>query len=225
MTDYAQEVIEAAGLPRYADERAYEWADDLQWHRRAFRQSRFRWLPEHVLEIVTLHTGGQLEFTKIKDLQRIAAYQATVAHYGHQIRVTMAKPLRTARDVFGGWEPVAELLDLGLIETRGIVWSAMGESPVATATTDYVLDGIPMSNPLIESWELKQALRMYQAAYDVLEDTLCQLVDELAGSVPDAVLVAATEDVSATALTERCNDAKAARTAAGGRIPIPTQTF
>jgi len=208
--------------------RAETWLDDLTWHRRMFQQSRFRWTGEHVLSIVTRYTGGQLVFSTVEQLELLQDYQRDVRGYSHQCRLAMAEPLQQAQQTLGGrWDPTGEALGMSVVDCEAIVWSAVGEPPEARTNVNIasVLHRLPFANPLIECWELKQLCGMYQAAVDVFEETICDLVDELAGAVPIEQVVTASGSLSAGGLRARVEDARGRRGRAGDRRREPAQAF
>ena len=96
------------------------------------------------------------------------------------------------------------------------------------ANVAHTLDELPFVNPLIEAWELKHLCGMYEAADNVLEDTLCDLIDELTGHVSDQDLVAATGMQSVASLQRRVAAARLqrgppGRPAADPRSGLPRQ--
>ena len=56
----------AASAAELRAARSALWLDDLRWHKQMFRQSRFQWTGEHAVDIITRHTGGQVEFTDVR---------------------------------------------------------------------------------------------------------------------------------------------------------------
>ena len=158
----------------------------------------------------------------------LQGYQCEVRGYRRQCQLAMADPLQRAQETFGSeWSPIGEVLGMSVGDCKTIVLSAVGEPPEARTNlnVDSVLHQLPFTNPLIECWELKQLCGMYEAAVDVFEDTICDLVDELAGTVAADQLVAATDSLTAKALRARVDDARSRRGRPGDRRREPVQTF
>lgn len=174
------------------------WLDDLRWHKQMFRQSRFRWTGEHVMDILTRQTSGQLDFTTLRHLQVLQRDQNHLAVVALQCRLAMAEPLRQAVLELGGKEPVAEALGLSVSTCTATMSMASGAPAEerTNADVEHVLRGLPFSNPLIQAWELKQLWRLYEAACTALEDTICDLLVELAPLQPVAALREATAPAS-----------------------------
>lgn len=171
------------------------WLDDLRWHKQMFRQSRFQWTGEHAVDIITRHTGGQVEFTDVRHLRRLQHEQNEIAAYTGQCRTAMGEPLReAARTVIGSWDAVAEAVGLDAGHLKAIEDLSAGATAEQRSNPDVrrVLRQLPFSNPLIQVWELKQLVNLFQAAVDLVEDTLCDLLLELSSSHPPSVLIAAT---------------------------------
>lgn len=209
-------------------ERAELWVDDLRWHRKMFQDSRFRWTSEHVMAIVTRYTGGQLDFTTVRHLELLHQYQLELLDYSCQTRDAMADPLRRANQTLGGnWEPTAEALGLTMIDCKVAVWFAVGASQEqrTNVNIERVLRRLPFANPLIEAWELKQLWRMYESAADILEDTICDLAEELQPTRPVEFLVTATDTVSPAGLQQRISTAREQRGKPGDTRRLPVQTF
>ena len=203
------------------------WLDDLRWHKHMFRQSRFRWWDEHAMRIVTRHTGGQLEFSTVRHLELLQQYQYQVGEHLLLCREAMAEPLRQARDTLGGWEPVAAALGLSVVDCKVILWFAAGTRPEDRTNVNVkaVLRKLPFSNPLIQAWELKQLWRLYEAAADIFEDAICDLIEELRPTRPEEVLVRASQDVSPVGLAARVRHARQERGGPEDPRRTPAQIF
>lgn len=216
----------AAAAERRA--RAEQWLDDLAWHKHMFKQSRFRWTGEHVMAVVTRYTGGQLEFTSVGHLGLLQRYQMDLLTYGSQVRDALAERLPAISDTLGdSWTPTAEALGLTIVDCKATVWFAVGTTPEQRTNLNVrrVLEYVPFRNPLIEAWELKQLWRMYEAAADVFEDTICDLVDELRGSRPVEALVSAVDALSPAGLQQRIDFARGQRGVPGDARRAPVQAF
>jgi hypothetical protein len=161
-------------------ERGALWLDDLGWHKHMFRRSRFQWAGWHVMDVVTRTTGGQLDFFTVAHLRRLQQYQDEVRDYGTQCQIAMAAPLRQAYETLG-WEPTAEALGLTVVDCTSTLTFAAGTTEEERTNGDVrrVLHRLPFSNPLIQAWELKQLWRLHEAARNVFEDVICDLLLEL----------------------------------------------
>lgn len=202
------------------------WLDDLRWHKHMFRQSRFQWTGEHAIDIVTRGTGGQLEFTELRHLRRLQAEQDEIAAYGTQCTLAMGAPLAAAAAaVTGGWPVVADAVGLAVGQAKAtaalVEWEPLQEP---TPDVRRVLRGLPFSNPLIQVWELKQLSRLFDAAVQLLEDTICDLLLELlqAHSPQKLVEALATQRLDPT---NRADRARSARGAPGDPRRTPHQVF
>ena len=218
---------QAAGTARV--KRSALWVDDLRWHKQMFRQSRFQWTGEHAVDIVTRGTGGRLEFTDVRHLRRLQREQNEIADYTTQCRMAMGAPLREAAGtVVGGWDTVAEVLGLSAGNAKATEYLA-SFTPAAERTNPdvrRVLRQLPFSNPLIQVWELKQLVNLFQAAVDLVEDTLCDLLLELSSSHPPSVLMAATlPQLQALTPAKRVEWARKERGGPGDPRRTPRQRF
>ena len=205
------------------------WLDDLRWHKQMFRQSRFQWTGEHAVDIITRHTGGQVEFTDVRHLRRLQHEQDEIAAYTGQCRTAMGEPLReAAHTVIGSWNAVAEAVGLDAGHLKAIEDLSVGAKPQERTNPDvrWVLRQLPFSNPLIQVWELKQLVNLFQAAVDLVEDTLCDLLLELSSSHPPAVLMAATiPELWALTPAKRVEWARKERGGPGDPRRTPRQRF
>jgi len=204
------------------------WLNDLHWHRRMFREARFRWSGEDVMAIITRYTGGQLSFTTVHHLELLQRYQLQLGEYSSQVRNAMAEPLQLANESLGGeWVPTSDALRMSVVDCKATTWFAIGVTPEERTNVNVkrVLHGLPFANPLIEAWELKQLWRLYETAVDLLEDTICDLVDELRPTRPVDVLVAATDTRNESGLIQRVNYARELRGGPEDGRPVPAQIF
>lgn len=216
-------VLNGAGLARA--QRAELWLDDLRWHRSMFRQSRFRWTGEHAMDIVTRSTGGCLDYSTVGHLRWLQRRQDEVRDRGTQCQSAMADPLRQAHAVVG-WDRAAEAVGLTVVDCRLTLAFAAGTTEAERSNVDVrrVLAQLPFANPLIEVWELKQLWRLFDAARDLLEDTLCDLLEELLETHPVDALVDAT-GIPAGRPTARIAQARLQRGVAGDPRRTPSQRF
>ena len=167
MASVTATVLNGAGLAR--GQRAELWLDDLVWHKRMFRQSRFRWTGEHAMDIVTRATGGALDYTTIGHLRWLQRRQDEVRDRGTQCRSAMADPLREAHQILG-WDRTAVAVGLTVVDCRLTLAFAAGTTQADRTNIDVkgALRQLPFVNPLIQVWELKQLWRLYDAAHEML---------------------------------------------------------
>lgn len=160
------------------------WVDDVRWHRQMYGQSRFRWAPEDPLTIASRLTAGRLTFSTPRHLHQLEQALAVLSSHQARIAAALAPPLREVRHEFGAsWTEVLKEVALSPLEARIILWSCPGSGAsqdVPDADAQRAIRGLPLPNPLTEIWELRQVALMYEAAWDLLEDALCDLVHELA---------------------------------------------
>lgn len=210
--------------------RAEVWLDDLFWHKKMYRGARWRWWGEHVMKVITGHTGGKLTFDTFADLRLLEDHRRSVADQAFTCQLALADPLDDAGDVLGRWIPVADALGLTEVECSSTVWfaDARPDLPRTNVKVEKVLRVVrrqPFNNPLIEAWELKQLWRLHQAAAAMLEDTTCDLIEHLRGSRPDVVLCEAADVVTSAGLTTRVDANRAARGEFGDPRRVPRQVF
>lgn len=200
------------------------WLDDVRWHKQMFRQSRFQWDAHDVLRIVTGSTGGQLDFTTVAHLRRLQSSQDQVCDFSAQCQVAMAEPLGRARSRLG-WEWTTEVLGLTVVEcTMALALAGgTGQEP-PNDEVRRVLRQLPLTNPVTQAWELKQLWRLHEAARDVLEDAICDLLVELLAGHPSDELKRATGPLTGSpALRVEC--ARLERGGPGDPRRIPRQRF
>src|SRR3546814_8417335 len=94
-----------------------------------------------------------------------------------------------------------------------------------SANIRRVLKFVPFRNPLIEAFELKQLMRMWEAAVDMFEDTICDLVEELLPTRPVSVLAEAMGCASEKGPMQRVELAREQRGLAGDERRLPVQVF
>ena len=205
------------------------WLEDLRWHRRTFVESRFRWATEDAVDVVTWHTGGQTEFTTVDDLRSLQTYQYAVLDQAQWTSNAMADKLEVARRELdeGLWGSVLDGVGLTQVECDAALWFAEGAGPGERDSTNIrrVLKFVPFRNPLIEAFELKQLMRLYQAAGDMLEDAICDLLEELSSTRPDAVLADASSTPGVNGIRHRVEVARRDRGLPGDQRRIPEQIF
>lgn len=185
------------GMAQTAAARPVEaWVDDLVWHRRMFQQSRYRWLPEDAVQIALRATGGTVEFTTPRQLQRLDKQLLTLEGFTHQIRHTYVNELRRARDALSpsDWGDALRYLGVSLDEAAFLFRIIGPEAHPGNDQTRRVTRGIPWVTPLSRAWELQQLLMLWDAACALVEDCVCDLVVELAADRGLSSLVGLTRD-------------------------------
>lgn len=158
------------------------WVDDLMWHRRMFQQSRFRWLPEDALQIALRATRGSVDFTTARHLTRLDQDLMALQEFTEQIQRARADELRHARAVLAprDWAEALRYLAMSPDEAAFLLWITTDLPPVSNDQTRRVTRGIPWATPLSRAWELHQLWALWDAACAILEDCVCDLVEELA---------------------------------------------
>lgn len=203
------------------------WLEDLRWHRKTFADSRFRWSTNDVVDVVTGHTGGQTEFTTVEDLRALQRYRYAVLDQVSRTSNAMADRLQLAKDELGEqqWGTVTGALGLTELECAHSMWFAAYETERDSANIRRVLKFVPFRNPLIETFELKQLMRLWEASANMLEDTICDLVAELLPTRPASVLAEAVCTASEKGLAQRVALAREERGLAGDERRLPVQVF
>jgi len=171
-----------------------------------YNQSRFRWTAEHVFDVATIYTSGQLDFRTLNDLRKLRTAQDDVSDYGAQARNALAERLNALQTVLGGKSAVAATVGLTDIEARHATWNLTFTSVAERTNLNVrgVLEDLPFANPLIEAWELAQLCRLYEATVDVMEDTLTDSAVELLGrGVPEQDIAMAAGSLTPEGLHAR----------------------
>lgn len=205
-----------------------DWREDVLWHRQMYRQSRFRWAPENATNIAMRTTRGRLEFSTPGQLATLERQRMELLGYTDQVRLAMAVPLREARKAYGPrWGSALALIGMPTIDARIITWSAVGARPDQATNADVrrVLHGIPLPNPLTEVWELRQLHSMFEAAGDLLEDAVCDLVMELRDHHGLTALAPLTVSGIADQLWMRVERQRDKRGEPGDRRRVPQQQY
>lgn len=206
------------------------WLDDLWWHKKMYRGARWRWWGEHVMDMITSYTGGRLYFTTVEDLRRLQGYKYHAEEEAFTCQLALTDPLEQAGDLMGRWGAVAEALGLTTVDCSATVWFAAvlpdrARTNSAVERVKRVVQRQPFKNPLIEAFELKQMWRLHQAAATMLEDTTCDLLEELRESRPDAVLCEAAAIATVKGLDLRIATARTDRGGPGDPRRIPRQIY
>jgi hypothetical protein len=189
-----------------------------------FKFSRFRWTAEHVMAVVTRRTDGRLGYHTVADLRLLQSYLEPLQFYTQQVREAMGDRLRAALSTVPSPQIIEEL-GLDKIEASAAVWNAGISKPEDRTNLNIraVLEYVPFRNPLIEAWELKQLLRMYEAAGGLLEDTICDLIVELRDTRPAGVLAEASHTLGR--IDDRVAMAREKRGGPGDPRRMPSQIF
>jgi len=211
-------------------ERAARWLDDLMWHKRMYRPARFRWWPEHLVDICTKTTGGRLDFTTLAHLQLLPGHRNSVRDVVDLFSGAIGQRLADAYLTIGSYDTIGQELGLTMTDIRVmVIWSAPenagpdGWSHPQISRVLRVVGRQPFRSPLIEAWELLQLSRMYQAAADVFEDLTVDLIGELRGQRPDEVLATASGSGTVARMDQRIERAYAARGGPGDPRRYPSQ--
>jgi len=162
------------------------WVEDVRWHRETYQESRFKWWDIDVMKIVTANTGGKLDFTSLHDLRVLQQWRVELCTFTTLVQRGMAPPLREAYRVWNDWEPIGAEVGLTPLECAETVYlddmfpADQTHRPHPVVRINTSVAGMIFANPLIHLVEMKQMWRMYDAAVDMHDDTICDLVDELA---------------------------------------------
>lgn len=204
-----------------------DWLDDLREHRRMFAQSRFQWAPEDPVLVLLAYTRGRLVFETKEDLLRLNLQQQRLRAYTSQISSAMALPVQALREIYpaGQWREALTAAGLGAQEASSLAAAASSHEAPANADVRRALRGIPLPNPLSQVWELRQMRSMYQAADDLAEDALCDLVEELEHRYGLGKLADLTGDRSAAKLWHRLEHQRSHRGLPGDPRRRPQQRF
>ena len=126
------------------------------------------------------------------------------------------------------WAPIAEELDLTILECATSAFAATWSEPRERSNAQVervqrIVDGLFFTNPLIRAWELQQLWLLYVAAEDFIEDTLVDLVVELRPSRRTADLADAAGAWSVTSLDYIVEEQRRLRGECGDPRRSPTQ--
>ena len=221
-----------AGTPAGQErlERSARWLEDLMWHKRMYRPARFRWWPEHLVDICTKTTGGRLDFSTLAHLQLLPQHRNSLRDVVDQFSGAIGQRLADAYLTIGSYETIGHELGLTVAEIRSmVIWSDPGNagpegwSHPQISRVLRVVGRQPFRSPLIEAWELLQLSRMYQAAADIFEDLTVDLIGELRGQRPDEVLAVASGSGTVARMEMRIQRAHAARGGPGDPRRYPSQ--
>lgn len=157
-----------------------DWLDDVRWHRRMYRQSHFRWVPEDPVTIALSWTRGRVLHETPGHLRRLAQQQHDLHQFASGIDDAMVELLTEAsqrcapRDYADGLEAIG----LSRLDVTVLRFHAQRPAP-RHREAERAVRGIPLPNPFSCAWEMRQMRGMYQAAEDLLLDLYCDLILEL----------------------------------------------
>lgn len=161
-----------------------DWVEDMTWHRRMFRQSKFRWVPDDAMSIALSWTRGRLVYDTPAHLRLVDEQLLALKGFACGIDDAMLAPLTEARQRSGSadWKAGLELVGLTPLDIEILRHSALSTPRDAPLHREArrAIHGIPWSNPFSQVWELRQMRGMYAAAENLLEDAFCDLALELA---------------------------------------------
>lgn len=157
-----------------------DWLEDMTWHRRMYDQSKFRWVPEDPMAIALQWTRGRVEFTTPGHLRRLDVQLHALRDYAAGIQDAMLDPLALARNRCRDYAAGLQLVGMTSTEVDILRHSALSGKVHNHPEARRALRGIPLPNPFSQVWELRQMHGMYAAADNILEDTFCDLANELA---------------------------------------------
>lgn len=204
------------------------WIAEFADHRRIHNESRFRWWADDVMSIVTWNTRGRIDFTELKHLAWLEEWRLNMGSYTDECAKWVGVPLLEAQSYFRWtreYNQLGEVVGLTPRECDELVywWE------IATERTPNQqvrrIHKMAFSNPLIRIWELKQLWRMYQAAVDVAEDTLVDLVEELRPTHRLSDIVRESRSFTEGQLNARVTEARDARGGPNDPRRVPHQIF
>lgn len=161
---------------------AHQWVEDMTWHRHMFDQSYFQWGPHDALEVALKATHGRLVHESPKHLQVLDRQLSDLVELTGQIEDAMACYLEEAQTQGPevDWDMGLQLLGMSQRDVDEIQWRVSHCPAVHNVEADKALRGWPLPNPLSQVWELRQVHSLWSAAVDIVDDTVCDLVTELA---------------------------------------------
>lgn len=209
-----------------ASRRPDQWLEDMTWHRRMFRESHFRWVPEDPMGVALTWTRGRLTFETPKHLLFLDDRLDSLREFAAQIDDAMLSPLADAQRELtpAAWRNGLSLI--GLTPARvEVLRRAAPRRLTPNPEARRVLRGIPLPNPLSMVWELRQVRGMYAAAEDLIEDAFSDLALELAPTCGWDCLAESTLLRSARSLQTRVQQQRARRGEPGDPRRTATQRY
>lgn len=158
-----------------------DWLEDMAWHRRMYRQSRFRWVPEDPLAIALTWTRGRLEHQTVAHLHQLDVQLRELRTFAAGIDDATIPLLRRARrhSLSDGWGEGLALVGLTAEGADELCRRTARPGGHSHPDARRALRGFPLPNPWSQVWELLQVRSMYAAAEDLIEDVFCDLTLEL----------------------------------------------
>ena len=156
-------------------------------------RSRFRWQSADPLRGFSAYSNGQLEFLTVGDLTKLGQIQPKLDQRRGGVGVAMGDRIATARKELSQ-SGVAEALELDVrVCDYWAHLASITDRPLHGSSEARRVLSKPLAwqNPLMQAWELKQVLRLWDAADAICEDAICDLCEELLPSRPESVLRAA----------------------------------
>ncbi len=205
---------------------ARHWVEDITWHRHMFDQSYFQWGPDEALEAAVRFTRGRVVHETPRHLGLLDQQLGELIEYTQQVEDGMALFLaegeaRRSED----WATALQLMGMTQRKADEIRWRVSHSPAVPNAEVDQALKGWPLPNPYSQVWELRQAHAMWSAAVDILEDTVCDLVSELAPRHGWVNLAFVTSCRSGEDLEDRVRHQRARRGLPGDERRVPRQVW
>lgn len=158
-----------------------DWLEDMAWHRRMYRQSRFRWVPEDPLGIALTWTRGRLEHQTVAHLHALDVQLADLRTFAAGIDDATTPLLRRARrdSPSDAWHEGLVLVGLSAVGAEELCLRTARPGGHSHPEARRALSGFPLPNPWSQVWELLQVRSMYAAAEAIIEDVFCDLALEL----------------------------------------------
>lgn len=205
-----------------------DWLEDMAWHRRMYRQSRFRWVPEDPLSIALTWTRGRLEHKTVAHLQTLDVQLCDLRDFAAGIDDAMTPLLRQARrhSAASGWSEGLALVGLSATDADKLCRRTAKPGGAGHPETRRALRGFPLPNPWSQVWELRQVRNMYAAAEAIMEDVFCDLTLELHPTHGWLSLAEVTlQHLTANQLQLRVQDQRETRGEPGDPRRIPEQRY
>lgn len=205
-----------------------DWLEDMAWHRRMYRQSRFRWVPEDPLGIALTWTRGRLEHETVRHLATLDLQITDLRTFATGIDDAMIPLLRQARrhSDDSAWQEGVLLVGLDCASADALCRRTAKPGGSAHPEVRRVLRGFPLPNPWSKVWELRQVRSLYSAAEAIVEDVFCDLVLELEPSHGWQQLAEATvSHRTVSALQRRVQEQRDARGEPGDPRRVFVQTY
>lgn len=204
------------------------WLEDMAWHRLMFEQSVFQWEHADAVRSAVQATKGRTEFTQPKHITLLEEALNRRLWLEGQCAGVRANLMRSAwRELPGDMHRAAlEVLDMTPDDEKILFFHRpSSNSYELMPSMARVLRGFPCPSPLTKAWELYQLECVHRAACKILEDTLCDLVDELVPTHGWANLALMTKYRSTRGLQVRVEYQRELRGLPGDERRIHHQTY